>query len=202
MKQGQRLFVIDPKPLAGAGRRGAKPRSSARRRRRRRPTAKSARLKPLAERKAIGQKEADDAASNAELAAAAVRSAEAKLREVELNLGYTNVIAPITGLSSRAPKSEGSLVNAERHAADDDLAGASDLGAVRDSRERAARAAEGSRRRPPDAAEGQRVRRHDQADRRHGVPAPGPHQLRRHARQSVDRLGRIPRRDSRTPTAR
>ena len=68
-----------------------------------------ARLKPLAERKAIGQKEADDAASNADFAAAAVKSAQAKLAELNLNLGYTKVLAPISGLSSRAQKSEGSL---------------------------------------------------------------------------------------------
>lgn len=71
-----------------------------------------ARLKPLAERKAIGQKEADDAASNADFAAAAVKSAQAKLAELNLNLGYTKVIAPISGLSSRAQKSEGSLATA------------------------------------------------------------------------------------------
>ena len=71
-----------------------------------------ARLKPLAERKAIGQKEADDAASNADFAAAAVKSAQAKLAELNLNLGYTKVIAPIAGLSSRAQKSEGSLATA------------------------------------------------------------------------------------------
>jgi membrane fusion protein (multidrug efflux system) len=71
-----------------------------------------ARLKPLAEKRAVGQKEADDAASSAELAQAAVRAAEARLAEVKLNLGYTRVVAPISGLSSRAPKSEGSLVNA------------------------------------------------------------------------------------------
>src|SRR5205085_6773518 len=69
----------------------------------------NARLKPLAERKAIGQKEADDAASNADLAAAAVKSARAKLDELKLNWGYTRVVAPIPGLSSRAQKSEGSL---------------------------------------------------------------------------------------------
>ncbi|MEO9135283.1 MAG: efflux RND transporter periplasmic adaptor subunit [Casimicrobiaceae bacterium] len=68
-----------------------------------------ARLKPLAERKAIGQKEADDAASNADFASAAVKSAQAKLAELNLNLGYTRVVAPISGLSSRAQKSEGSL---------------------------------------------------------------------------------------------
>jgi membrane fusion protein, multidrug efflux system len=71
-----------------------------------------ARLKPLAERKAIGQKEADDAASNADFAAAAVKSAQAKLTELNINLGYTKVIAPISGLSSRAQKSEGGLATA------------------------------------------------------------------------------------------
>src|SRR5205085_1756769 len=50
--------------------------------------------------------------SNVELAAAAVRAAQARLAEANLNLGYTNVRAPISGLSSRAPKSEGSLVTA------------------------------------------------------------------------------------------
>ena len=69
----------------------------------------NARLKPLAERKAIGQKEADDAASAADLAAASVKVAQAKLAELNLNLGYTKVVAPISGLSSRAQKSEGSL---------------------------------------------------------------------------------------------
>ena len=68
-----------------------------------------ARLKPLAERHAIGQKEADDAASNADFASAAVKSAQAKLAELNLNLGYTKVVAPISGLTSRAQKSEGSL---------------------------------------------------------------------------------------------
>jgi len=37
---------------------------------------------------------------------------EAKAAEVNLSLGYTRVVAPITGLSSRANKSEGSLVTA------------------------------------------------------------------------------------------
>ena len=41
-----------------------------------------------------------------------MKSAEAKLREARLNLGYTRVVAPISGMSSRAPKSEGSLVAA------------------------------------------------------------------------------------------
>jgi membrane fusion protein (multidrug efflux system) len=60
----------------------------------------------------VGQKEADDAQSNVDLARANMRAAQAKLDEVNLNLGYTKVVSPITGLSSRAPKSEGSLVTA------------------------------------------------------------------------------------------
>jgi membrane fusion protein (multidrug efflux system) len=72
----------------------------------------AARLKPLAERRAIGQKEADDAASAADLAGAAVKAAEARVTEAKLNLSYTRVAAPISGLSSRAQQSEGSLANA------------------------------------------------------------------------------------------
>jgi membrane fusion protein (multidrug efflux system) len=108
---GQTLFQIDPKPFqaqvaaaeADVARAAAQVTQADR---------EAARLKPLAERRAIGQKEADDAVSNAEFAAAALKSAMAKLAEAKLNLGYTRAVAPITGLSSRSNKSEGSLVNA------------------------------------------------------------------------------------------
>ena len=111
VKGGQTLFLIDPKPYeaqaasAEADLAHAQAQLSQAQR-------EATRLKPLAERKAIGQKEYDDAVSNSELAAASVKAAEAKLREARLNLGYTRVAAPITGLSSRATKSEGSLVTA------------------------------------------------------------------------------------------
>jgi membrane fusion protein (multidrug efflux system) len=111
VKAGQPLFVIDPKPLeaqaAAADAEVARARAQLTQAER-----EVARLKPLAERRAIGQKEADDAISTAELARATVKAAEARLAEVNLSLGYTRVNAPITGLSSRANKSEGSLVNA------------------------------------------------------------------------------------------
>jgi membrane fusion protein (multidrug efflux system) len=111
VKAGQVLFIIDPKPLAAqtAALEAEVARAQAQKAQADRELA---RLKPLAEKRAVGQKEADDAASSAELAQAAVRAAEARLAEVKLNLGYTRVVAPISGLSSRAPKSEGSLVNA------------------------------------------------------------------------------------------
>jgi membrane fusion protein, multidrug efflux system len=111
VKTGQTLFVIDPKPLeaqaAAAQADVARARAQVAQ-----ADREVARLKPLAERRAVGQKEADDAISNAELARASLTAVEARLAEVKLSLGYTRVVAPITGLSSRANKSEGSLVTA------------------------------------------------------------------------------------------
>jgi len=111
VKAGQVLFVIDPRPLAAqtAALEAEVTRAQAQKAQAQREVA---RLKPLAERRAVGQKEADDAISNEEIAEAQVKAAQAKLAEIKLNLGYTSVNAPITGLSSRAPKSEGSLVTA------------------------------------------------------------------------------------------
>ena len=111
VKAGQPLYLIDPKPFeaqsAAADAEVARARAQLAQAER-----EVARLKPLAEKRAVGQKEADDAASNADLARAALKAAEARLAEVNLNLGYTKVNAPITGLSSRSNKSEGSLVTA------------------------------------------------------------------------------------------
>jgi membrane fusion protein (multidrug efflux system) len=111
VKAGQVLFVIDPKQMQAqaAAQQAEVGRAEAQKAWQDREVA---RLKPLAERKAVGQKEADDAVSQSEIAAAQVRAAEAKLAEIKLNLGYTQVTSPISGLSSRAPKSEGSLVTA------------------------------------------------------------------------------------------
>jgi membrane fusion protein (multidrug efflux system) len=111
VKAGQTLFTIDPKPLQAQAAQAAAEVARAQA-----TVAQAdrelARLKPLAEKRAVGQKEADDAQSNVDLARANMRAAQAKLDEVNLNLGYTKVVSPITGLSSRAPKSEGSLVTA------------------------------------------------------------------------------------------
>jgi membrane fusion protein, multidrug efflux system len=68
------------------------------------------RLKSLADRRAISQKEADQAASGARQSAAAVQMAQARLRQAELNLSYTSVNAPIGGITGRALQSVGSLV--------------------------------------------------------------------------------------------
>ena len=70
------------------------------------------RLRGLVAERAISQKEFDDTASASAVSAAAVRSAQAAVRQAELDLSYTTVTAPVAGMSGRAHRSEGSLVNA------------------------------------------------------------------------------------------
>lgn len=75
------------------------------------------RLKGLADRRAISQKEADQAASNARQGAAAVQMAQARVRQAELNLSYTTVNASIRGITGRALQSVGTLVQPNNESA-------------------------------------------------------------------------------------
>src|SRR5436190_9622587 len=68
------------------------------------------RRKPLFEARAASQKDNDDAVSAEEVAAADVKATKARLAEARLNLGYTKVESPVSGVTSRALKSEGSLI--------------------------------------------------------------------------------------------
>jgi membrane fusion protein, multidrug efflux system len=68
------------------------------------------RLKTLADRRAISQKEADQATSALSQSSAAVQVARARVRQAELNLSYTTVAAQIDGITGRALQSIGSLV--------------------------------------------------------------------------------------------
>ena len=70
------------------------------------------RLKGLADRRAISQREADDAAAQLKQTAAAVELAAARVRQAQLNLSYASVEAPIAGITGRAQRSVGSLVSA------------------------------------------------------------------------------------------
>ena len=67
-------------------------------------------MKPLIEERAVSRREYDNAVSTAEEARAVVQSAQARLSQARLDLSYTTVAAPISGVSSRAEHSEGSLV--------------------------------------------------------------------------------------------
>ena len=70
----------------------------------------AARLGPLAAEKAISQKEFDDAKSLLETSEATLKQVRAQVNEARLNLGYTKVVAPISGITGVAVKSNGSLV--------------------------------------------------------------------------------------------
>lgn len=71
-----------------------------------------ARLKPLIEAKAVSQREWDQAQSAHDIARAQVKEAQARLAAARVDLGYTQIVAPIHGVIGRALKVEGALANA------------------------------------------------------------------------------------------
>jgi len=109
VRKGQSLYTIDPAPFEAAVERAAAELAAAEARHGQ-AARDAARLKPLLADRAISQKEHDDAVSAEAIAAAEVKAARARLAEARLNLGYTRVEAPISGLASRSLVSEGSLV--------------------------------------------------------------------------------------------
>lgn len=108
---GKVLFTIDPAPYELAVQQ-ARAALVQERVRRELAQTEAQRLQPLADEKAISRRELDQAVATEKQAVAAIASAEAKLKEAELNLSYTRVVAPIGGITGRAQRSEGSLVTA------------------------------------------------------------------------------------------
>lgn len=92
---GQPLFQIDPEPF-----KNALDESQARAKQ----TAREAtRLKGLFSQQAVSRKEFDDATSANEVA-------QANLKTAQLNLAWTTVTAPVSGISGRAQRSEGNVI--------------------------------------------------------------------------------------------
>jgi len=108
--KGQSLFSIDAAPYEAALAR-AEADVGAAEARLEQARRNAARLKPLLAEKAVSQKDLDDAVSAEQIGAADVKAAQARLTETRLNLGYTRVEAPVSGMSGRANRSEGSLVS-------------------------------------------------------------------------------------------
>jgi membrane fusion protein (multidrug efflux system) len=111
VKAGDVLFQIDPEPYRAAvaqarGELGVERASLDE------ATRNRDRIVPLYDKNAVSQRQRDEAVSAYEVAAARVAAAEARLKTAELDLGYTSVRAPISGLTSREVRSEGSLVQA------------------------------------------------------------------------------------------
>ena len=114
VKQGQPMFLIDPEPVrarlasARAEVAVAKARLDEARR-------QHDRVLPLFEKNAVSQSRRDEVVSAFEVAQASLAAAESARRMAELDLEYTDVRAPISGLTSREVLSEGSLVSTDQN---------------------------------------------------------------------------------------
>jgi membrane fusion protein (multidrug efflux system) len=107
------MFLIDPEPvrarLAAARAEVAVAKARLEEARRQKD-----RILPLFEQNAVSQSRRDEVQSAFEVAQANLLSAESSLRMAELDLEYTDVRAPIGGLTSREVLSEGSLVSMDQ----------------------------------------------------------------------------------------
>jgi len=111
VRAGAAMFKIDPAPFEIALEQ-ARAQLAQEQARNEQSQRESTRLKQLAAEKAISQKENDDATSNLKLSNATLQAARANVRQAELNLSYTDVMAPVSGVSGRAARSEGNLITA------------------------------------------------------------------------------------------
>ena len=122
--EGQSLYTIDPAPFdlalasAEAGVASADAAVVSAEARLAQARRNGARMKPLFEAKAASQKDYDDAVSaeqvaDADLKAARAKALEARARvnEARLNLKYTRVESPVSGIIGRSQRPEGTLVS-------------------------------------------------------------------------------------------
>jgi membrane fusion protein (multidrug efflux system) len=109
VKEGAPLFLLDKKPfeerLAGANGMLAEAKAQLNK-----YEKDVARLKPLAEKKAVPQQDLDNALASVDVGKASVLSAKARMESATLDLGYCDVRAPISGLIGAKQVSIGELV--------------------------------------------------------------------------------------------
>ena len=110
VKAGQVLFQMDQKPFAAQV---DQAKAALQRNQAAADVAKSnlARTKPLAEQNALSQKDLDDAQGQYEQAAAAVEQSKAQLTEAQLNLSYTTIRSPVSGVASYAQIADGTYLS-------------------------------------------------------------------------------------------
>ena len=111
VKEGQLLFQLDPKPFE-AQLEAAKGEVLAQQARFTTADSNLKRIKPLAQQNAMSQADLDKAQGEYDASRAAVFSAQAKMKQAELNLGYTTIRSPVTGYSGRALQRQGAYINA------------------------------------------------------------------------------------------
>ena len=110
VKKGALLFTIDPRPFEAELAR-AQSQLNAEKARDELARSELARAQKLLDSKAISRQEVDQLTSGSRTSQADIQGAEAALRVARLNLGYTQVRAPIAGRASRANITAGNLVS-------------------------------------------------------------------------------------------
>ena len=110
VKEGQLLFQLDPKPFE-AQLDAAKGEVLAQQARFTTAESTLKRIKPLAQQNAMSQADLDKAQGEYDASRAAVFSAQAKMKQAEINLGYTTIRSPVTGFSGRAQQRQGAYIN-------------------------------------------------------------------------------------------
>jgi len=110
VKQGQPLFEIDPRTFESAvdEAKGLRAQQVARF-----ETTKANldRIKPLAALNAVSQKDLDDATGAHLSAKAQLEAADASLKTAKLNLGFTKITSPVTGIAGIAKAQIGDLLS-------------------------------------------------------------------------------------------
>lgn len=109
VEEGQVMFQMDRKPFE-AQLQAAKAELAQQRARKENAQANLNRVRPLAKKNAVAKKELDDALGTFRSASAAVEAAQAKVTQAELDLGYTTILAPVSGISSYATQREGAYI--------------------------------------------------------------------------------------------
>ncbi len=110
VKAGQALFELDKAPFEVAAAQ-ARAQLAQNKARAEQTVREASRLKGLLAQEAISQREYDTATSDNAAALAAVQAAQASVRQAELNLSWSTVVAPVSGVTGRAAVSEGNLVS-------------------------------------------------------------------------------------------
>src|SRR5262245_44484361 len=110
VKEGDVLFLLDSKPFK-AQLQSARGELQAQQARHTTAVANLNRVKPLVAQRALPQADLDKAQGEFDSSRAAVFSAQAKVTEQELNLGYATIRSPVTGMASRSLQRQGAYVN-------------------------------------------------------------------------------------------
>mgnify|MGYP000949220829 CR=1 FL=1 len=110
VQKGQLLFEIDPRTFEAAldEAKGTRAQQLARHDT---ALANLKRIKPLATQNAVSQKDLDDATGSEQSTKAQLEAAEAAVQTAKLNLGFTRITSPITGIAGIAKAQIGDLLS-------------------------------------------------------------------------------------------